>query len=409
MNNQIQQSPEISINENRSVNTSRSYASKQGEFKTWCEGRFTDDASYLVSGEKLLMFLSEAVVDRQSRRGRKAVGLDRKIKTSTMELYVAAITDLYQKQVRQGINSHSHPRIPAIKQLLRNMRREDQRKRRENLTEKSHSPTLSSQSFADTPQPDQNQVVQDDEPIQETNEMLRKVVPELKEEIRSLKNTLSLTISKMDSLLSHFSAITSGAATLNLQMSWPNQTGFNSTNSSVAPAQAQTPLFAFNQQTQSHLEPRDTQKTVSLGAHRIQSRHQSRPESDLELGSESEADIYTYWPTQIPLSGYPGEDPHVYRMNRDISTVTDLWREWSEGLENGPSVACLEDKCGTLWRKTTSESKFFGKRKIIIDSIIDYSEAHGISGSNAAEIAEERRRIKDKSLDWLSRNRESIF
>ncbi|KAI9009328.1 transcriptional activator of glycolytic enzymes-domain-containing protein [Phycomyces nitens] len=400
MNNQIQQSPEIPIIENRSVNTSRSYASKQGEFKTWCQGRFADDSSYLVSGEKLLLFLSEAVVDRQSRRGRKAIGLDRKIKTSTMELYVAAITDLYQKQVRQGINSHSHPRIPAIKQLLRNMRREDQRKRRENL-ERYHSPTLSSQSFADTPQPDQNQVVQDDEPIQETNEMLRKVVPELKEEIRSLKNTLSLTINKMDALLSHFSAITSGAATLNLQMSWPSQTGFNSSSSSVT--HAQTPLSAFNHQTQSHLEHRDTHRTAPLGTHKTTRHH---PESDLDL-SEPESALYACLDTRMPLEYTTDES--LYRMRRDISTVTELWKEWTEGLDDGPSVAYLENKYGTFWPRTSSESKFFGKRKVIIDRIIDYSETHGISREMAAEIAEDRRHIKDQSLDWLSRNRESIF
>ncbi|KAI7871715.1 hypothetical protein BDF14DRAFT_894775 [Spinellus fusiger] len=115
--------------EHRSLNTSRSYASKQEEFKSWCNDRFPENTKHIVTGEKLHSFLSEAVMNRQSRRGRKAVDMDRKVKSSTMELYVAAITDLFQKQVRLGINSHPHPRIPAVKQLLRNMRREDMLKR----------------------------------------------------------------------------------------------------------------------------------------------------------------------------------------------------------------------------------------------------------------------------------------
>ena len=55
-----------------------------------------------------------------------------------------------------------------------------------------------------------------------------------------------------------------------------------------------------------------------------------------------------------------------YIMNREISTVHDLWREWSIGLGTGPSVKSLEEAWGPRWRQTPTETRFFNRRRISI-------------------------------------------
>jgi hypothetical protein len=53
-----------------------------------------------------------------------------------------------------------------------------------------------------------------------------------------------------------------------------------------------------------------------------------------------------------PLS--PSASP-AYVLSRTISTVPQLWREWTVGLGNGPSVQGLEDLYGPRWRPAHSE------------------------------------------------------
>ncbi|ORE17408.1 hypothetical protein BCV71DRAFT_264794 [Rhizopus microsporus] len=42
---------------------------------------------------------------------------------------------------------------------------------------------------------------------------------------------------------------------------------------------------------------------------------------------------------------------HQYQLDRNISTVVDLWREWSEGLRtDSPSVMKLDSQFEATWR-----------------------------------------------------------
>jgi hypothetical protein len=58
-----------------------------------------------------------------------------------------------------------------------------------------------------------------------------------------------------------------------------------------------------------------------------------------------------------------------YRLSRTISTIPDLWREWTVGLGNSPSVQFLEDSYGARWRPSQEERVFFCRRKAIISWI----------------------------------------
>lgn len=65
----------------------------------------------------------------------------------------------------------------------------------------------------------------------------------------------------------------------------------------------------------------------------------------------------------------PDASPPAYKMSRTISTVTDLWREWTVGLGSNPAVQALEDTYGASWRPDAGERVWFGRRKVIIDEI----------------------------------------
>lgn len=85
-------------------------------------------------------------------------------------------------------------------------------------------------------------------------------------------------------------------------------------------------------------------------------------------------------------------------MSRGIVSITDLWREWNEGLCGGYAVIDLERRWGTKWRKNEKEKKFFNRRKIIISTIEKYAIDHNISQQTAVDIAERRRSQKGYSL-----------
>ncbi|KAF2177479.1 hypothetical protein K469DRAFT_807723 [Zopfia rhizophila CBS 207.26] len=78
--------------------------------------------------------------------------------------------------------------------------------------------------------------------------------------------------------------------------------------------------------------------------------------------------------------------PPPYVLSRAITTVPQLWREWTTGLVGGPSVQGLEDMYGPRWRQKHSEQVLYGRRKIIIDEIWR-RQAKGIStGAAVGEV-----------------------
>jgi hypothetical protein len=94
--------------------------------------------------------------------------------------------------------------------------------------------------------------------------------------------------------------------------------------------------------------------------------------------------------------------PPVYKMSRTISTVFDLWREWSSGIGGSPSVKSLEEAWGPKWRLSPTESRFFNRRKIIIDWI-NRQITDGKTANEAVRILDDRIKASKKSLDWLQK------
>jgi hypothetical protein len=82
----------------RPKGTQKVYNSKVREFREWCARQAFEDGD-TVTPSKLHAFLKNEVVNRKSK-----VNSQRTITKSTVNLYVAAVVDLYQQQKSLGIN-----------------------------------------------------------------------------------------------------------------------------------------------------------------------------------------------------------------------------------------------------------------------------------------------------------------
>ena len=95
----------------------------------------------------------------------------------------------------------------------------------------------------------------------------------------------------------------------------------------------------------------------------------------------------------VPRPNLPNQPP-VYKMSLAVDNVKDLWREWKEGLACGPSVENLERQWGTAWRKNKSASRFFQRRKKIIDKVVELQESKSYSAAQATEYLDRFREEK---------------
>jgi hypothetical protein len=58
----------------------------------------------------------------------------------------------------------------------------------------------------------------------------------------------------------------------------------------------------------------------------------------------------------------------MYVMRRDVTKVTELWREWSIGWAGGPSIMQLNATWGARW-KANNECQYYSRRLPIIKAI----------------------------------------
>lgn len=109
------------INENGNENTLKTYKGAELEFLTWMRNnnRFPIMTRITVTEHKLLVFLHEEVVGRQSKRKRKNSEHGGTISIQTVKNYVSAAVKLWQKQALANINSNPNPRGNLVKQYLK--------------------------------------------------------------------------------------------------------------------------------------------------------------------------------------------------------------------------------------------------------------------------------------------------
>jgi hypothetical protein len=108
-------------------------------------------------------------------------------------------------------------------------------------------------------------------------------------------------------------------------------------------------------------------------------------------------------PTAFDARAQTQAQAPVYQLSRQVTTVPDLWREWTVGLGGLPSVAALDATYGSRWR-LQSERQYYSMRKVIIDEVI------ALAGNRlddqdalvtAVEALEQQRMREKASLDKL--------
>jgi hypothetical protein len=91
--------------------------------------------------------------------------------------------------------------------------------------------------------------------------------------------------------------------------------------------------------------------------------------------------------------------PPTYHLSRGITTIPDLWREWTVGLGGQLSVEALDERWGSRWRHG-AEFQFYSRRKVIIDEI-KRLVAGGREASDVVDSLEEQRLRSKASLSQV--------
>ena len=81
----------------------------------------------------------------------------------------------------------------------------------------------------------------------------------------------------------------------------------------------------------------------------------------------------------------PKVQPNCFKMNRNITTITSAYKEWYEGINGGLSVKFVEET-RKGWRKDNRDTKYFCRRRKIIQEIDRIALLRNTSGKTAAEI-----------------------
>lgn len=104
-----------------------------------------------------------------------------------------------------------------------------------------------------------------------------------------------------------------------------------------------------------------------------------------------------------PVLFDPAALPPSYKMSRSITTVTDLWREWTVGLGSGLAVQRLEETYGARWRPDQSERVFFSRRLVVIREVERRTESCSQAKAVADLEAVREKDLKNASLFALAK------
>ena len=85
-------------------------------------------------------------------------------------------------------------------------------------------------------------------------------------------------------------------------------------------------------------------------------------------------------------------------MNARVVTVQQLWQEWTEGFEGGPSIRQLVEHQGKRWCADRSEERCIQRRQPIINIITETPPE-----LRQAKIAELEVMRRDRSFPALAR------
>lgn len=99
---------------------------------------------------------------------------------------------------------------------------------------------------------------------------------------------------------------------------------------------------------------------------------------------------------------YASNGVPLYKMSREVVTISDLWQEWEYGRDGNWPVKELEKDWGTKWRK--NDRKWFNIRLHIINAIETLKKERNFSTDSAIEALQTVSNKNNWSLDRLGTN-----
>ncbi len=78
-----------------------------------------------------------------------------------------------------------------------------------------------------------------------------------------------------------------------------------------------------------------------------------------------------------------------YTLSRKISTIPEIWREWTVGTICCPSVEELDQRYGSRWRPEHKERQFYSVQKVIVEELQGRAIEKGGYKNNIAAVVEE--------------------
>ena len=93
-----------------------------------------------------------------------------------------------------------------------------------------------------------------------------------------------------------------------------------------------------------------------------------------------------------------------YKMNPLVTTLPDLWQEWTGGYLGGPAVKDLYSEYKVRWCPDEASRRFFKRRQAIIEYIIQKAQHMGREVPQIVGCLESYRLANAKSIDFISKN-----
>ena len=98
-----------------------------------------------------------------------------------------------------------------------------------------------------------------------------------------------------------------------------------------------------------------------------------------------------------------------FRMDRNVQTIPQLYREWFSGINGRPAVAAVEARYNKEWRRSPADTNWWSMRKALIEEIQFRAERQAVQQDVIVEIIEQDRRELKVSLDkYLRRHKDQL-
>ena len=94
---------------------------------------------------------------------------------------------------------------------------------------------------------------------------------------------------------------------------------------------------------------------------------------------------------------------NVYKQYRNLTTVNQVWEEFTVGINGNPSVLRLEELYGWNWRRNFTDQNWFYRTRNIYD-LVNELRQRGVTDTVAVNVLEEIRVTNGWSLQQLENN-----